>query len=242
MNATYLRLEILRVLREPQTLIFTVAMPIALFLVFSSLFGNQPDNGITASAAIMQNMAAYGALAAAMFSAAAIALERRIGWNRQLRLTPLSPRAYVLTKGLMAWLVTLPALILVYVAGAAEGVRLAIWQWAEVLGVTWAALLPFVLLGIALGYLGTSESISAITTVLMLGLAMMGGLWFPVQMMPAAMAHIAKALPSYWLGMAGRAVMGAPGFGWAGVAVLAGWTAVIGLFAANRYRADTRRA
>jgi hypothetical protein len=42
--------------------------------------------------------------------------------------------------------------------------------------------------------------------------------------------------------MAGRAVMGAPGFGWSGVAVLAGWTVAIGLFAASRYRADTRRA
>jgi ABC-2 type transport system permease protein len=242
MNATYLRLEILRVLREPQTLILTVGLPVGLFLLFSSLFHGQRLGGISSPAYTMQDMAAYGALAAAMFSAAAIALERRIGWNRALRLTPLSPRAYVLTKGLMAWLITLPALVLVYVAGAARGVRMPIWQWAEVLAVTWAALLPFVLLGIALGYLGTSESISAITTVLMLGLAVLGGLWFPVEMVPAAMAHVMKLLPSYWLGMAGRAVMGAPGFGWAGVADLAGWTVAIGLFAASRYRADTKRA
>lgn len=205
MNPTYLRLEILRVVRQPQTLAFTVVLPVALFLVFSSLFHGRVG-GIASAAYTMQSMAAYGSLGAALFSAAAIALERRIGWNRQLRLTPLPPAVYVLVKGLTAWLAAVPGLLLVYVAGAARGVAMPVWQWAALFGVTWAALLPFVLLGICLGFLGTNESIQAITAFLMLGLALLGGLWFPVEIMPAAMAHIARVLPSYWLGMAGREI------------------------------------
>jgi ABC-2 type transport system permease protein len=241
MIATYLRLELLRVLRVPQLLVFTVVLPVALFLVLSGLFAGQMG-GVTATAYMMQSMAAYGSLGAAMYPTSGIALERRIGWNRLLRLTPLPPAGYVLVKGLTAWLVTLPGLGLVYAASAARGVTMPVWQWAALVGATWAALLPFVLLGIGLGFLGTSESIQVVTTFLILTLALLGGMWFPVEILPGPVQSVAHALPSYWLNAIGRAVMGAFDFGWTGLAVLAGWTAAAAAFAAGRYRADVTRA
>jgi ABC-2 type transport system permease protein len=241
MTLTYLRLELLRVVRVPQLLSFTVVLPVVLFLVFSGLFDNSMG-GVSGTAYTMQSMAAYGSLGAAMYPTAAIALERRIGWNRQLRLTPLPPVRYVLVKGLTAWLVTLPGLTLVYVAGALRGVSMPIGQWAALVATTWTALLPFVLLGIGLGFVGTSESIQAVTTFLILVLSLLGGFWFPVQILPDTVQTVAHALPSYWLNAIGRAVMGTTGVGWTGVAVLAGWTAAAAMFAAARFRADARRA
>jgi ABC-2 type transport system permease protein len=241
MNATYLRLEILRVLRVPQLLAVTVALPVALFLVFSGLFDG-PMGAVTATAYTMQSMAAYGSLGTVLYSASAIALERRIGWHRQLRLTPLPPVAYVVVKGLAAWLVTVPGLVLVYVAGAARGVTMPPWQWAALAGTTWTALLPFVLLGVGLGFVGSSESIQAVTTFLILALSVLGGMWFPVEILPSAAQAVAHALPAYWLNAVGRVVMGGAGSGWLGPAVLAGWTVAFGAFAAARYRADAGRA
>lgn len=121
------------------------------------------------------------------------------------------------------------------------GAAMPIWQWAALAAVTWAALLPFVLLGIGLGYVGTSESVQAVTTFVVLALALLGGMWFPIEIMPPMAQTIAQALPSYWLNAVGRAVMGAPGFGWTGPAVLAGWTVVLAAFALVRYRADAKR-
>lgn len=242
LSPTYLHLEIRRLLRKPQLLAMTVALPVVLFEVFTGILPGGDLGGISSTAYTMVDLAAYGALGAGMFSAAGIALERKIGWNRQLRLTPLPPAAYVVAKGLTAWLVTLPALVLVYVAGALGGVSMPLLSWVELVAVSWAALLPFVLLGIALGYLGTSETIQVVTTFLMLGLALLGGLWIPVEAMPGAMAAIARVLPSFWMAAAGRAVLGGAGFSWVGVVVLAGWTAALGALAANRYLADTRRA
>jgi ABC-2 type transport system permease protein len=241
MNLTYLRLEILRVLRLPQMVAITVGLPVALFLVFAALFDGTPG-GISATAYTMQSMAAYGSLGTAMFSAGAIALERRIGWNRQLRLTPLPPPAYVLVKGTAAWLLALLGLAPVYIAGAVTGVSLPAWRWAALIVTTWAALLPFVLLGITLGFLGTNESVQALTAVLLLTLALLGGMWFPVDVMPEVMQTIARMLPSYWLSAFGRAVMGASSFTWAGLAVLLGWTMAIAGLAVVRYRDDARRA
>ncbi|MBW0091311.1 ABC transporter permease [Pseudonocardia sp. KRD-184] len=242
MNPTYLRLEILRVLRVPQLLVFTVVLPLVLFLVFANLFGAARFGGVSSTAYTMQGMAAYGSLGGALFSTAAIALERRIGWNRQLRLTPLPPSRYVLVKGLAAWLVTLPGLVLVYTAGALLGVALPLWRWFALAGVTWTALLPFVVLGIALGFTGSSESVQAVSTFVLLALSLLGGVWFPIEILPEWVQAVARALPSYWLNAAGRAVIGGPGIGWTGVGVLLAWTAALGLFAASRYRADARRA
>jgi ABC-2 type transport system permease protein len=242
MSPTYLRLEILRVLRVPQLLSFTIVLPVALFLIFANLFDGASFGGVSATAYTMQSMAAYGSLGAALFSTAAIALERRIGWNRQLRLTPLPPCTYVLVKGLAAWLITLPGLVLVYLAGAAMGVTMPLWQWAAVAAATWTALPPFVLLGIALGFMGTNESVQAVSTFVLLALSLLGGFWFPIEILPGPVQAAAQALPSYWLNAAGRAVMGGTGLGWTGLAILTGWTAILAAFAAGRYRADARRA
>lgn len=240
MNVNYMRLEIIRILRNPQTLIFTVVMPSVLFLVFSQLNSGKLG-GISAAAYVMVSMAAYGSIGAAMFSAARIAMERKLGWNRQLRLTPLPPRAYVLAKGLVAWLVTLVSLVLVYLVGFATGVRMPWLDWLQVLGGTWLATIPFVLLGIGIGYLGKVDLVQPVTMFIFFGLSILGGLWIPVEVMGDVIRRIAEALPSYWLGLAGRAAIGAPGFGWDGVAVLAAWAALFGAFTAWRYRAGTAR-
>ncbi|MQA01396.1 MAG: ABC transporter permease [Streptosporangiales bacterium] len=240
MSLTYLRVEIMRQVRDPRTLIFTVAMPSVLFLIFSNTSSGELG-GISSSAYLMVSMAAYGSIGAAMFSASGIALERRIGWNRQLRLTPLPPQAYVLVKGTVAWLVTLVGLLLVYLVGLGCGVDLTWTRWLESLAATWLAVLPFVLLGIGIGYVGKVDLVQPVTMIVFLGMSIVGGLWVPVQAMPDLLAQLARVVPSYWLGAAGRAPLGAPGFGVEGVLVLAAWAVLFGGLAAWRYRADTTR-
>lgn len=241
MNVHYLRLELMRLLRNPRTVIFTIVMPSVLYLVFSNTNSGRLG-GISTAAYIMVSMAAYGSIGAAMFSAAGIATERRIGWNRQLRLTPLPPSAYVLAKGIAAWCVTLVGLVLVYVVGFASGVRMPWTHWLGTLGATWVAVLPFVLLGIGIGYVGNVDLVQPVTMLFFFGMSIVGGLWVPVEAMPDVMGQIAQLVPSYWLGAAGRAVIGGQDFGWKGVVVLLVWTLAIGGFAASRYRADTAKA
>lgn len=241
MSISYLRMEIMRVLRNPRTAIFTVAMPAVLFLVFGHLNNGMLAN-ISAKAYVMVSMAAYGSIGAALFSAANIALERKIGWNRQLRLTPLPPLAYVLAKGIVAWLVTLVSLVCVYAVGVVSGVRMPWPQLLEAVGATWLAVIPFVLLGVGIGYVGNVDMVQPATMFTFFGMSILGGLWVPVEVMPHILQTIAEIVPSYWLGLAGRAALGAPGFGWKGVLVLLVWAALFAAFASRRYRADTARA
>lgn len=243
MNATYLRTEVRRTLRAPRYAVFVVGMPVALFLLFSSLYGEDSQDGIAATAWLMVSMSVFGAMGAAVSIGGRIAGERQAGWTRQLRLTPLSGRTYVLVKAVTALLVAVPALALVYAVGAlAEHVRLPAAQWALAAGWTMAALLPFVALGIWLGHQLTVDVLGPLSGALFTVLGLLGGVWVPIDQLPGGLQDVARALPAYWLSQAGRAPLAGSWLGWTGVAVLAAWTVAFSLLAARAYRHDAARA
>ena len=93
LNPTLLRIELLRVLRNRRTMIFTLVMPAVFYLIFgvSQSYADQDAGRGNVAAYIMISMAAYGAMIASTGGGAMVATERAQGWSRQLRLTPLSP-------------------------------------------------------------------------------------------------------------------------------------------------------
>ena len=242
-TATFLRIEVRRMLRSPRYALFTIGLPVGLFLVLASLYGSGTQDGISGTAWIMVSMSVFGAMAAAVSIGGRIAGERAIGWTRQLRLTALSGRAYVAGKAVTAFLVAVPALALVYAVGAAfEGVRLPASQWAEAAGWSLVALAPFVAMGIWLGQWLTVDVLGAVSGALFTALGILGGIWVPVDQFPSRLAAVSRSLPSYWLAEAGREPLAGSWIGWHGIAVLVAWTAAFVLLAARAYRRDTARA
>ncbi len=143
MTVTYLRLELLRTYRNIRYLLFTLGIPVILFLVIGGAFDNQRVLGVSGQTWYMINMATFGALGAVLGVGARIAVERDAGWNRQLRLTPLPPEGYVVGKVIVGMLLALPSLLLVCATGFLTGeVHLAALQWVEVIGLGWVATAP----------------------------------------------------------------------------------------------------
>jgi ABC-2 type transport system permease protein len=243
MNGTYLRLELLRALRSPRYFVFVVGMPVGLFLLFASLYGDGTQDGISGKAWLMVSMSVFGAMGAAVSVGGRIAGERQVGWTRQLRLTPLPGWAYVASKAGTGLLVAVPALALVYAVGAAaEGVRLPAARWALAAGWSLLALAPFIALGIWLGHRLTVDVIGPLSGALFTALGVLGGIWVPIDQLPSGLGTVARDLPSYWLAQAGREPLAGSWVGWHGIGVLALWTAAFALLAARAYRRDTARA
>jgi ABC-2 type transport system permease protein len=243
MTLRYLSTEIRRTFRVPRFFVFSLIMPLALYLLFSSIYRTQAVDGTTVEAWFMVNMSVFGAMGAATSVGGRIAAERASGWTRQLRLTPLTVRSYLAGKAATALAVAIPSLVLLYLAGRlVEHVSLAVGTWAAVFGWTLVGLVPFVALGILLGHALSVDATGPVFGALFTGLALIGGIWFPVSQMPHAMAKIAKASPSYWLGEAGRAPLDGHAIGLHGLLVLAAWTVVFALAATRRYRRGTARA
>jgi ABC-2 type transport system permease protein len=235
-----LRSEVRRLLRSPSFLIFTIGFPVAFLVIMSGIYATGPDD--TASLiALTLNMAAFGAITAAVSTGGLVATERALGWNRQLRLTPLPAWGYLAVKAGVAMLVGLPALALVLATGAVLGVDLPVPTWLQVLGAAWVAMLPFTAIGLLVGTVATPQSAQGATMVTMLVFSLLGGIFIPVPLLPPVMVSIAQALPSYWLAeIASRPALGG-GLPWEGVAVLAAWTAAAGGVAVLRYRHDALR-
>jgi ABC-2 type transport system permease protein len=245
MNPAYLLTEIRRSFRSPRFVLFAVAFPVLMFLLQASVFvkAGAPDHDATVKV-LMVNMMAFGTFAAAMTAGAKLAVERASGWQRQLRLTPLSGPAYLGGKALSSMLVGLPALIIVPVfAIFVEDVHIDPSGWARIIAGIWLGAIPLVLLGLLLGQFGTPESMQPITMLTMMGMGFLGGLWIPIEGMPSWMHTVAQVTPTYWLTQLVRPVVTAEmtvGFGSAAGA-LAVFTVVLGALMTRRYRKDSAR-
>jgi ABC-2 type transport system permease protein len=235
-----LTFEVRRLVRSPRFSLFTVAFPLAMFLVFSAAYG-QSDPATVAY--LMVSMAAYGAITASITTGSRTAIERQVGWNRQLRLTPLSGVNYLVSKVAAAMLVALPCLLLVFAAGMLfEHVSLDAGTWARLLALCWLGVLPTAVLGLLIGLLATGDSAQALGMVTMLGLSMLGGLWLPLTTLPAVMTTVAQALPSYWLAEFGHGALAGNAPSVQGVLTMTAWIVVAGALVAVRYRRDSARA
>jgi ABC-2 type transport system permease protein len=244
MKTGYLALEAKRALRNPRFLMFTVVFPVVLFFIEGGIFGSSqvPGSSINFTTYLMASFGAYGGFMASMNTGARTAVERSIGWQRQLRLTPLTPRGYLIGKAAVGQVVALPPILLVaLVGGLFENVHMSPVNWVLTVVGTWLACIPFAVLGLLVGQLATADTMQVYTTGLMILLGFLGGILFPVTMFPNWLANVAKVLPSYWLADIGHGpTVGYEQLGTA-IIVLAVWTVVLAFGVARRYQRDSAR-
>ncbi|MEU2243964.1 ABC transporter permease [Streptomyces sp. NPDC018338] len=234
----YVRLEARRTLRETGFVISTVAVPVMMYLLFTNLGGS---DGTDWKAAAMVGMAGYGALGAALSVGNAISEDKTTGWLRQLRITPMTPRQVVTGRALTGAVVVLPSIAAVLLAGAlVNGVRMAAWQWVAVAVTLWLGSLPFTLLGIGNGYRLSAQTTGVVNVACNLGLAVVGGLWFPTVLFPSWLRTISEYTPTNRFAELGVAVTEGTAPGAAALAVVAVWAALFGVYAAVSYRRSAR--
>ncbi|MFF0015118.1 ABC transporter permease [Streptomyces sp. NPDC005374] len=229
----YLRLETRRTLRDTWFVIGGIAMPVMMYLLFTNLGAD--ESGWRTGA--MVGMAAYGAVGSALNTGGGVAEDRAIGWLRQLRVTPMPPRQVVLGRALTGSVTVLPAIVAVLTAGGlVNGVRLALWQWAAIAVLLWLGSVPFTLLGLGNGYRLTGQTTSVANMVCNLGLAVLGGLWFPVALFPDWLRTLSAYTPTNRFAQLGASVAAghAPTAG--AVLVLGGWLLLFGSYAVLSYR------
>lgn len=240
----YLRFELVRTLRNRRVLIFSLVFPIVLYLLIAAPNKDERSLGGTGIAAplyFMIGLASFGTINAMLSSGARIAAERTAGWNRQLRITPLTTREYFRAKVATSYLLALISLFALYVAGIALGVSMPMADWIQMTWLIIVGLIPFAAIGILIGHLVTADSVGPAvggTTALF---AFLGGSWFPITG-NGFFEHLAKVLPSYWVVQASRAGLGVKHpWGSQGWAVIAIWSAAAILLAAKAYQRDTQR-
>jgi ABC-2 type transport system permease protein len=175
------RAELLRLTRNRRYFIFTVGFPVVIYLLVGKDV-KVSGYGISIGAYYMVSMAMFGAFSGALTgNAQRIAQEKKDGWIRQLRLTPLPANAYVVTKVIVSMAVSVPSITIVLLLGRFYGgVHLAAWQWLAVAVTIWFGATIFAALAVAIGYRYQPDQVQPISIVLYFFFAILGGLWFPI--------------------------------------------------------------
>lgn len=241
LQPVYLRTELRRLLRNRRTVIFTLVMPPVFFLLFGTqrAYLDQSVGNGNVTAYVMLLMALYGAILATTSGGASVSIERAQGWSRQLRLTPLRPAAYVLTKVAVAMVLCLASILVTLVAGLARGAEISTSALVWSVLLAWAGSAVFAAFGLFMGYLLPAENVMQVLGPVLALLSFAGGLFMPLG--DGVFASIARFIPTYGLAEIVRAPLtGGDVSVWAVVNVVV-WAAVFVGGAVWRFRLDTAR-
>ncbi|MCT1909728.1 ABC transporter permease [Brachybacterium paraconglomeratum] len=208
-------------------MVFTIALPVGMYLLFSMMFGAEAEG--QARGMIMINMAAYGGLGAAVTAGTQIQEDQRNGFLRQLVVAGLSPRSFLIGSVIAASAVIVPALAAVGLVGLATGVEASPGRFLLTLVVLWLGLLPTILIGLVLGMVLRGAAAMAGGVVTMMAMAIFGGLWMPLEMFPQWMQDLGRALPTYWISSLGQWSLQGAELPVTGLVVIGVWTLVLGV-------------
>jgi ABC-2 type transport system permease protein len=241
-NLTFLAIEVRRLLRNRRTILITIVVPAVLFLLFKVnrrlAAASAGDFGPAFS---MVGIAVYGSMLAASAGGARVAIERALGWSRQLRLTPLRPLAYIAIKLVTAMLLGLVSVVVVFALGANDGVDLPIGTWLASGFLAWMTSLVFASFGLFLGYLLPSENALQVIGPVVGVLSLVGGLFVPLALLPDLVQQIAPYMPTYGVVEIARFPIVGGSFDVLWVVSVVAWTAAFAALAALLFRRDTRR-
>ena len=163
----YIRIEVLTTLRRPDTIFFTIVMPLGMYLLFGTMsdFSSIDVGHGNVSATIMVNMSVYSAAIAATSVAASAAVEQAGGWGRQIALTPGGMRRYVLTKLVTALTVATAPVVLIFITGALTGALIETpGRWLAAFALCLLAAIPFSCFGLAAGLWFPAEGATGVAS------------------------------------------------------------------------------
>ncbi len=241
-NLTVLTIELKRMLRHRRTIIFTLVLPAALLLSFGGQDGWDDKAGSgNVAAYILVSMALYGAALTAAAGGSMVALERSLGWSRQLRLTPLHPVAYILTKAMVALVMGALAITAVNAVGLLQGkAEMPTHIWIITPFLTVVCTLTFAALGVFIGYVVPGENAMQILGPGLALMSFLGGVFIPLDQYSDAVRHVAYWTPMYGVAEIARAPL-THDLPWFAIVNAVGWFALFVAGAAWRMSKDTAR-
>lgn len=180
----YTKYDLVRNLRMFATLFFIVVLPLFMYFIFSMVydFGSQKTfNGAgTVGAVIMVAMALYGSLTAVISLAGSAAVELSQGWGRQLALTPMSKAGYIVSKILVATVISLLPVLAIYVTGYFRDAEMAPQLWILTALMVIGSGVIFALYGLMYGLLFRSESAVSAASGSLVVLMFLGNAFTPL--------------------------------------------------------------
>ncbi|GAB2936504.1 ABC transporter permease [Micromonospora polyrhachis] len=212
------RLEIRQFLRSRESVVFTMAFPVIMILIFASIFEGEIGGGVGYTQYFITGMIATGLMTVGFQSLAIqIPIERDRGVLKRLRGTPMPKWVYFAGKVVMVAVIGVAEIaLLLLVAVLLFDLQLPdtagkwfTFGWVSLLGIT-----ACTLCGIAFSSLARSgRGASATATPVALVLQFISGVFFVFTQLPSWMQQIAAIFPLKWMCQGLRSVFLPASFG-----------------------------
>ncbi|MED3553803.1 ABC transporter permease [Cytobacillus praedii] len=194
--------ETIRILRNPYFVFWSLLMPIVFYIIFTKVFNTNIQDKQEWQAHYLMSMTAFSVMGSAIMTLGIrIVEERTKGWSVFMRITPLSDQAFFAAKMIGQTVIHLFSILIIFLAGALiNQVTLTAFEW--LMSGLWILLgsLPFLALGTLVGTMKRVDTASGVSNVIYMILAISGGMWMPMEIMPSIIQKIGVWLPSYNLG------------------------------------------
>lgn len=196
------KIEIIRILRNRYFVFWSLLMPIVFYYVFTNLVNSDVPNKAEWQAHYLMSMTVFSVMGSSMMTLGIrLVQERSQGWSTFIRTTPLSDGVYFAAQMIGQSVIHALSITIIFIAGALiNGVSLTALEWF--MSGAWILLgsLPFLAAGTLIGLMKKVETAAGVSNVIYMVLAVAGGLWMPLEIMPKLMQNIAQWLPSYNFG------------------------------------------
>jgi ABC-2 type transport system permease protein len=194
--------EIVRMLRNRYYVFWSLFMPILFYYIFTRVVNTDVDNKEQWQAHYLMSMTTFSVMGSSIMTLGIrLVQERTQGWTLFMRITPLSSSAYFAAKMVGQTVVHVLSIVVIFIAGVIiNQVSLTPFEW--VMSGLWIIFgsLPFLGLGTLVGTMKRVDTASGVSNVVYMVLAVTGGMWMPIEIMPDLMQKVAKWLPSYNFG------------------------------------------
>jgi ABC-2 type transport system permease protein len=234
--------ELVKYYRLPTQLLFSLGFPLMFYAVFGLIFNRGASNGNVYGLRYIALYGAFSTITSALYGfGVGVATERGQGWMLLKRASPMPPEAYFIAKLAVSLLAAAAIIMSLTTLGvSAFGVRVAPLPWLEMTAVLVFGLAPFCALGLAIGFWAGPNSSIAVVNLLSMPMAIVSGLWIPLEVMPGFVQTAARFLPPYHYSQLALRALGQSTLGSVSghVLVLAGFLALCLALAFAGYRRD----
>jgi ABC-2 type transport system permease protein len=196
------KMEIKRVLRNKYFVFWSLAMPIIFYYIFTNVVNTNAEDPNAWEAHYLMSMTVFSVMGSSIMTLGIrMVQERAEGWSNFIRTTPLSDHVYFAAQMVGQTFIHALSITVIFASGAIiNGVSLTPFEWiTSGLWILFGSF-PFLAIGTLVGLMKKVETAAGISNVLYMVLAVSGGLWMPLEIMPSMMQNIGQWLPSYHFG------------------------------------------
>ncbi len=190
------------IVRSLSFFFFSILMPAGFYVLFTKVMmvaGSSAQQQQFAKT-YMGSMIVYSILISAIFGIASILKrDRDQGLLVFLSLAPKGTLPYYVSVFICILGINLGAVVVLGVlAVLLNHVSLSANQWFNIIGLVILCQIPLLLIGTAMSFIKRQETLSVVSNLVTFPMAVVSGLWWPINMLPNWLQTIGKLTPTYF--------------------------------------------